>query len=184
MPQLALSSPPTPSTLAYASLRLNELENPTATTESDTLTWKKILEEDPFEGEHWIGVPGGIPLPGKKMRHERDDDLGDSDLDSSPSLSTLDSDERDLELDDTDSERSPSPRPEAGPPSLLLGLNSTNGEISLHETHAYRTEVESLKKRQYWRDDWRMDPDVTVQTRGSFDIGDASTLGSFFFNIA
>ncbi|KAE9385726.1 hypothetical protein BT96DRAFT_568622 [Gymnopus androsaceus JB14] len=95
---LFLSSPPQPSTLAYASLYLDALGNPTAPAESDQLTWKKILDEDPYKGDHWVGVPGGIPLRKRRasVYSEDNEDLED-DLDVSPSLSPLDSD--DLALD-------------------------------------------------------------------------------------
>ncbi|THV08233.1 hypothetical protein K435DRAFT_4268 [Dendrothele bispora CBS 962.96] len=174
---LALSSPPTPSTLTYASLYLNEQRNPHPSPESDALTWKKILEEDPYEGEHWIGVPGGLPLPGQKKRRIGDDDLSDLDLDSSPSLSPLNSD--DLELNDVDPERSPNLTHEEQPslPQDPGFEEFVTEEKPLHTTYAYRTEVESLRKKQYWQEDWRMDPEITIQTRGSFDIGVASTLG-------
>ncbi|KAF5359068.1 hypothetical protein D9758_004888 [Tetrapyrgos nigripes] len=175
---LALSSSPDPSTLTYASLYLDELRNPRPPPESDALTWKKILEEDPYEGEHWIGVPGGLPLPGKKRHQGGEHDYGDLDLDSSPSLSPLDSD--DLDLDDTESDVESGPVPEETQAPTGTGAEkfSVEGDWRpLHTTHAYRKEVESLKKRQYWREDWRMDPDITVQGRGTFNIGDASTLG-------
>ncbi|KAE9409816.1 hypothetical protein BT96DRAFT_962003 [Gymnopus androsaceus JB14] len=174
---LSLSSPPQPSTLAYASLYLDALENPPAPAESDQLTWKKILDEDPYEGDHWVGVPGGISMHKRRasVYSEDNEDLLD-DLDISPSLSPLDSD--DLALDDTDSEHDTfnlQDKPSV-PVSSTVPMADT-GHRPLYTTYAYRKELEDLKAKQYWHLDWKMDPEVTLQRRGTFDIGDASTLG-------
>ncbi|KAJ3808307.1 Spc98 family-domain-containing protein [Lentinula aff. lateritia] len=162
---LAMSSPPQPSTSTHAALYLDVLDNPPPPAESEQLTWKKILEEDPYEGDHWVGVPD-------------DGDESPNDLDISPSLSPLNSD--DLSLDDTNSEHETFPLPDKSPNTVGLGLitpivNTTYKP--LYATHAYRQELEGLKLRQYWQPDWRMDSEADLQRRGTFDIGDASTLG-------
>ncbi|EEB93398.1 hypothetical protein MPER_07948 [Moniliophthora perniciosa FA553] len=168
---LALSSPPNPSTLSYAFVYLDSLANPPPPPDSDELTWKKILEEEPFEGEHWIGIPGGIPLP----QSRRDDD-GDSD--NTSSLSSLDSDDLELDIGPLPSvsidERLATPS--SHPP---LRSQSGPSEKPLYTTHAYRKEVENLKTKQYWREDWKIDGDLenVIHRRGTFDIGNASTLG-------
>ncbi|KAJ3754228.1 Spc98 family-domain-containing protein [Lentinula raphanica] len=161
--QLALSSPPQSSTLTHASIYLHSLDNPPSTTEDDRLTWKKILEEDPYEGDHWIGVPA-------------DDSESLDDLDTSPSLSPLRSD--DLALDDTDSEKETfkdsDNTPDINPPA---GVTVDVSHKPLYTTYAYRKELEDLRSKQYWQSDWRMSSAITLQKRGTFDIGDASTLG-------
>ncbi len=102
--QLALASPLTEGILAHASAYLISLtESP---KESETLTWKKILEE-PFEGEHWEGVYG---LPPGSVKNWREPD-SQSDVSSVLSL-----DSEDLDLDDSSESpptppRSPSPSP-------------------------------------------------------------------------
>ncbi|KAJ4465152.1 Spc98 family-domain-containing protein [Lentinula edodes] len=176
---LAMSSPPQPSTSTHAALYLDALDNPPPPAESEQLTWKKILEEDPYEGDHWVGVPGGIPLHRRRRPStytSEDDDGSPDDLDISPSLSPLNSD--DLSLDDTDPEHETFP--------LLAKSTKTVGLVTpavstnykpLYATHAYRRELEDLKLRQYWQPDWRMDSEADLQRRGTFDIGDASTLG-------
>ncbi|KAI3616587.1 gamma-tubulin complex component gcp5 [Moniliophthora roreri] len=169
---LALSSPPSPSTLSYAFVYLDSLANPPPPSDSDELTWKKILEEEPFEGEHWIGVPGGIPLP----KRRRDDDEGSN---STSSLSSLDSD--DIELDIGALPSASIDDGQLATPSSQLLPRSQSGlsEKPLYTTYAYRKEVENLKTKQYWREDWKIDGDLedVIHRRGTFDIGNASTLG-------
>ncbi|KAJ3854196.1 Spc98 family-domain-containing protein [Lentinula lateritia] len=160
---LAMSSPPQPSTSTHAALYLDALDNPPPPAESEQLTWKKILEEDPYEGDHWVGVPD-------------DGDESPNDLDISPSLSPLNSD--DLSLDDTTSEHETFPLPDKSPNTVGLVTPIVNTSYKpLYATHAYRQELEGLKLRQYWQPDWRMDSEADLQRRGTFDIGDASTLG-------
>ncbi|KAJ3975970.1 Spc98 family-domain-containing protein [Lentinula raphanica] len=178
---LALSSPPQPSTLTHASIYLHSLDNPPSTTEDDRLTWKKILEEDPYEGDHWIGVPGGIPLPRKRKSSvdasEADDGESLDDLDTSPSLSPLRSD--DLALDDTDSEKETFKDLDNAPAHINppAGVTVDVSHKPLYTTYAYRKELEDLRSKQYWQSDWRMSSAIALQKRGTFDIGDASTLG-------
>ncbi|KAK7049704.1 hypothetical protein VNI00_005735 [Paramarasmius palmivorus] len=173
---LALSSPPDPKTLAYAPVYLDSLANPSQKPDSDQLTWRKIMEE-PFEGEHWIGIPGGIPLPTRQRGNTEGDD-DDEASDSSPSLSSLDSD---IGLDIPPSPSSlvhePTYTPVQPPPSSTP--HSVPSEKPLYTTHAYRKEVENLRSKQYWREDWKMEESLEdlIHRRGTFDIGNASTLG-------
>ncbi|KAK1223321.1 hypothetical protein PQX77_013798 [Marasmius sp. AFHP31] len=177
--QLALSQPPEPSTLTYASMYLDSLKNPPKPVESSEWTWKKILDEEPFEGDHWIGVPGGIPARKRKGSEngEGEGDADDSDG-STPSLSSLDTDdELDLELPP-----SPTALSDEGPSISLTRQPPTSVEFPekpLYATLAYRKEVETLKAKQYWREDWKMDGrlETAVHQRGTFNIGNASTLG-------
>ncbi|KAL0580734.1 hypothetical protein V5O48_001292 [Marasmius crinis-equi] len=173
---LALSQPPEPSTLTHASIYLDSLKNPPPSPESAEWTWKKILEEEPFEGEHWLGVPGGIPLRRRKASEDGEDDDEVSNG-STPSLSSLDTDD-DLELDFatpfTDTVEGPSI---SFPSYAQRSFEAT--EKPVYTTHAYRKEVESLKTKQYWREDWKIDErlDPLLHQRGTFNIGNASTLG-------
>ena len=48
---MELSSPPAPSTLAHAEIVLT-MEK-AAFEETPELIWKRIMEEEPLEGEHW-----------------------------------------------------------------------------------------------------------------------------------
>ncbi|KAF9266306.1 hypothetical protein L218DRAFT_956662 [Marasmius fiardii PR-910] len=176
---LALSQPPGPSTLTHASLYLDSLKNPPVPAISTRWTWAKILAEEPFEGDHWIGVPGGIP---KRKCRGLEDGNGDNDEDgnssgSTPSLSSLDTDD-DLELA---FEPISTPDHDESSISFRSQVPRTQEltENPIYATHAYRQEVENLKNKQYWREDWKMDEhfDGTINQRGTFKIGDASTLG-------
>ncbi|KAK0467793.1 Spc98 family-domain-containing protein [Desarmillaria tabescens] len=160
---LALASPPTEGTLAHASAYLTSLtETP---KEPETLTWKKILEEEPFEGEHWEGVYG---LPPGSIKNWREPD-SQSDVSSVLSL-----DSEDLDLDDS-SESLPTP-PRS--PSPLPTVDKPTHHVRVSISH--RKEVEDLQSRQYWRTEWKM-PIEGTKTR--FDIGDASTLGPTLQNV-
>lgn len=124
------------------------------------ITWKEILAEEPFEGQHWEGVfglPAGSTVEGWETRSGG----------STPSLSPWDED------DSLDSD---------GPPSFedLPPPVTTPGEPhSHHRGHHQKTHlelIERLKARQYWREDWKVDVDVSRP----FDMGDPSTLGMNF----
>ncbi|SJL01397.1 uncharacterized protein ARMOST_04719 [Armillaria ostoyae] len=131
----------------------------------ETLTWKKILEEEPFEGEHWEGVYG-LPPGSVKNWHEPD---SQSDVSS---VLSLDSD--DLDLDDS-SESLPTP-PRSPSPSPPICKPTHDVRVSI----SHRKEVEELQSRQYWRTEWK------TRTEGistKFDIGDASTLGPTLQNV-
>ncbi len=148
--------------MTYASSYLYNLTAPPPSVE--VLTWKKILEDDPFEGEHWEGVYG---MPPGSIKNQREPD---SDSDAS-SLWSLHSDDLDVEHSSDSlptSPRSPSPIALQSSPAFIPSLP----DIRLSVLH--RKEVEDLQARQYWRSDWKM-PVQGTSTR--FDIGDASTLG-------
>ncbi|KAK0498251.1 Spc98 family-domain-containing protein [Armillaria luteobubalina] len=160
---LALASPPTERTLAHASAYLISLtETPKV---PEILTWKKILEEEPFEGEHWEGVYG---LPPGSIKNWREPD-SQSDISS---VLSLDSD--DLDLDDS-SELLPTP-PRSPSPSPPICKTTHDVRVSI----SHRKEVEELQSRQYWRTEWRI-PIQGISTK--FDIGDASTLGPTLQNV-
>ena len=72
--QLELSSPPAPSTLAHAEIVLT-MEK-AASEEPPELTWKRIKEEEPLEGEHWqeIGISNrSRSTPSSGSESDRDD---------------------------------------------------------------------------------------------------------------
>ncbi|KAK0206027.1 Spc98 family-domain-containing protein [Desarmillaria ectypa] len=162
---LALASPPTEGTLAHASAYLISLTE--TRKEPETLTWKKILEEEPFEGEHWEGVYGLPPGSVKNLREP------DSQSDVSSVLS-LDLD--DLDLDDS-SESLPTP-PRSPSPSPSPPIDKPTHDVRVSISH--RKDVEELQSRQYWRTEWK----IPIEgTRTRFDIGDAGTLGPTLQNV-
>lgn len=132
------------------------------------MTWKDILAEEPFEGEHWEGV----------LDSETRDDKG---WDTTPSLSPLSSD-----LEDADSISSVSyeghrrtrrdtngePREDQEEPPVAGGPSAPGSSVPPH-THVHRKEFEELQAMQYWRTDWK----GYVQPSKQFNIGDPSTLG-------
>ncbi|KAF8433037.1 Spc98 family-domain-containing protein [Boletus edulis BED1] len=123
------------------------------------VTWKEILDEEPFEGQHWEGVYG-IP-PGSTVEGWETRSGG-----STPSLSPWDEDDS-LNSDGTQSSFEDLPPPVIGSPE-----DSHSYHLIHHKQNHFEL-VERLKARQYWRDDWKIDVDVSRP----FHIGDPSTLG-------
>ncbi|KAH9482299.1 Gamma-tubulin complex component 5 [Psilocybe cubensis] len=168
---LTLGKPPSQVTLDRAEVYLQGIKNPPPPP--PTLTWKDILAEEPFEGEHWEGVYG---LPAGAVRSMSKQDRADrEEWDSTPSLSPLNSD--DLALDDEDDSFSSADyerytEPESSRPSSPEPVvpHDNAPRIPLYEQ---RKQFEELRARQYWRDDWHTDADVNAP----FSIGDPSTLG-------
>ncbi|KAJ8482298.1 hypothetical protein ONZ45_g14998 [Pleurotus djamor] len=164
---IQLSTPPDAATIAYAEEYLDRLTHPTRSTPS--LTWKDILAEEPFEGEHWEGVYG-LPPGSVVNNHAR----SDSDEDSSPSLSPLESDD-DFSLEVIDDSVSSADDHEVVDPPVGPGLIPINTEPSTrNQRFENRRVYESLRNGQYWHPGWH---DATMSTGRPFDIGDPSTFG-------
>ncbi|KAA1466534.1 hypothetical protein DENSPDRAFT_846943 [Dentipellis sp. KUC8613] len=148
------------STLRQAENYLESIRNPPP--KPPTLTWKEILDEEPFEGQHWEGVyglPPGSTVEGWETRS----------LDSTPPLSPLDSGDRsDLDVSISSVE---SLEPEEEQP--LPNIYSVHPTRPSESSYAYRQEVEDLQAKQYWRTEWK--PDFPIST--TFDIGNASSFG-------
>ncbi|KAI0353132.1 hypothetical protein OH77DRAFT_1407845 [Trametes cingulata] len=163
-----LSEPPTPSTLLSAEDIIKKIENPQHG--KPTLTWKDILAEEPFEGEHWKGAYG-LP-PGSTV--ERWETRSDG---STPSLSPWESE---TDLDESASSSGLSVVPETPPLAPVApqrtGESVLGGAENPLNTYRHRQDVEELQARQYWRPEWRADANTTK----SFDIGDASSLAPSF----
>ncbi|TCD67503.1 hypothetical protein EIP91_012308 [Steccherinum ochraceum] len=165
---LLLSAPPNKPTFEYAEDYMKRVRDPPKLTPE--LTWKDILDEEPFEGQHWqgaYGLPPGSTVEDWDAESER----------STPSLSALD----DLDdLDDTLSSLGSADRdrlesPPSSPPAPLE-QNVVEPALVLEQTYEHRDIVEALQARQYWRDDWRMD----VSVDRPLNVEDASTFGPAF----
>ncbi|KAI9447935.1 hypothetical protein H4582DRAFT_2124148 [Lactarius indigo] len=142
-----LSVPPTQLTVEHAE---NYLVNSTTPhVESETFDWANILNEEPFEGQHWEGVYG-LP-PGSTVEGWETLSL---DI-VSPSLSSMDS----LPASDTT-------------PSMDLNADSFHEPPS--STFGHRQLIEDLQRRQYWRAEWQTDASLTRP----FTVKDASSLGT------
>jgi len=125
-----------------------------------SISWKNILDEEPFEGQHWEGVYG-LP-PGSTV-----ESWETKSLDSTPPYSPLPLDDLTASLSSLDS------------------LHSVDAEHSLNpdvdsasmaniSSFGHRQLIEDLQRRQYWRTEWQTDASLTP----SFAIQNASTLGT------
>ncbi|KAG0698698.1 Spc98 family-domain-containing protein [Suillus ampliporus] len=154
-----LSTAPVSSTLKHADAYVEAIKNPPEPPPS--LTWKDILADEPFEGQHWEGVYG-LP-PGSTI--EGWEKMSDS---STPSLSPWDEDSDDL--DDNDSfPYTEDPPSSPVPVERVFSYEQPNLSLS----YQHRRVVEELQSRQYWREEWRTDADLSRP----FNLGDPSTLG-------
>lgn len=158
--QMLMSQPPSGVTHAFSDVYLDKIHNPAK--ENAPLTWKEILAEDPFEGQHWEGAYGFAP--GSII------ETWESRSDGTDSLSTME----DSESADDDQESPIEPETHPHPPEIHLPLVSLTEATRLRDNkYAYRQVVEDLKAKQYWRPEWHTDAFVGRP----FDLGDASTLG-------
>ncbi|EKM79979.1 hypothetical protein AGABI1DRAFT_72727 [Agaricus bisporus var. burnettii JB137-S8] len=149
---LSLSQPPTSSTVTNAEIFLDKIKNPRSSTPS--LTWKDILADEPFEGDHWEGILDPTTTP----------DDHDWDNSSTPSLSPMDSEPEDME---------PLSSLEEGDEIEFVEESSMPGSNIPPHTYTHREEFEELQGMQYWRTEWK----GFAQSNNRFDIGDPSTLG-------
>ncbi|KAI0314462.1 Spc98 family-domain-containing protein [Amylostereum chailletii] len=162
---ILLSSPPDEYASRYARDYLENARNPPSG--KDGPTWKEILDEEPFEGQHWEGVyglPPGSTIEGWESKS----------LESTPPLSPLVYEG----FDNPRAQVSPLnwDSPDADDDDVHVPL-STDKEPKqqFHPSVSYdhRQDVESLQTHQYWRKEWKTDASLS----GDFVLGDASTLG-------
>lgn len=130
-----------------------------------SISWKNILDEEPFEGQHWEGVyglPPGSTVEGWETRS----------LDSTPPYSPLPLDDlRDV---------SPSPSPIESPPTVKvkpsLGQDADSAHMATMSIFGHRQLVEDLQRRQYWRTEWQTDASLT----SSLAVKNTSSIGMTF----
>ncbi len=165
--QLALTAHPTEDTLQYAAKLVEAIRNPPLPDPG--LTWKDILAEEPFEGQHWegaYGLPSGSVRSG--LAHPADSDTESpslspiSDIDDFDTLSSIDATEESEVSFDVQT-----------PPPYDRDARSASTE-RLSQALLLREEIESLQSHQYWRDNWCTDADVSRP----FNISDPATLGN------
>lgn len=156
---ILLSVPPTTSAVEHADNYLESSRAPR--TDPASISWKAILDEEPFEGQHWEGVYGlqpGSTVEGWETRS----------LDSTPPYSPL---------------------PLGNPSDLSPSLSSTDSLPSIEEnsfqnqddsarmatmsSFGHRQLIEDLQRRQYWRTEYQTDAAST----SSFTVKNASSLG-------
>ena len=158
---MLLSVPPTQSAVEHAENYLESRRNPRKDPVS--ISWKSILDEEPFEGQHWEGVyglPPGSTIEGWEIRSVDStppysplplDDFSDF----SPSLSSVDS------LPAVEAEHS-------------LNQRAHSAHMTPLSTFGHRQLIEDLQRRQYWRTEWQTDASLNL----SFVIKDVSSLGT------
>jgi gamma-tubulin complex component 5 len=109
-------------------------------------TWKEILDEEPFEGQHWEGVYG-LP-PGSTAEGWETQSLA-----STPPLSPVSFEDL-AALHSSSLDRASSAEPE----NDLMESAPSSAEKRTHTPLFYdhRQDVETLKAKQYWRKEWRI----------------------------
>lgn len=110
------------------------------------------MREEPFEGDHWVGILD--PASDESSEDITDDDMEDLERNSLDTLS--------------DPSLPSPPPPQALPLPLPLPLAKPTAD-----TYHHRASLEALQARQYWRPEWRTD----ASPRKEFNLGDAATLG-------
>ncbi|KAI6040406.1 Spc98 family-domain-containing protein [Pisolithus marmoratus] len=156
---LLLSVTPSRSTLAFA----DTYDDRDSSKKEPPLTWKDILAEEPFEGQHWEGVyglPAGSTVEGWESRSTDSDSLSPWDELDSPSDDDGDEDRWNRPSDDLSSQSAHTP-------------DTTRSTVRDYTSKSPAVMVEELRAQQYWRDEWRIGIDVNRP----FDLGDPSTLG-------
>jgi gamma-tubulin complex component 5 len=146
--QLELSSPPAPSTLAHAEIILTMEKS--ALEDRPELTWKRIMEEEPFEGEHWEDI--GI----SSRRRSTPSSGSESDSDDTRSRS------EDSRVTTVSHESSSGHRNTVTPLTPPINKALRNRMI-----------VEELQNNQCWRADWR--GDMTLDA--PFRLADPASFG-------
>ncbi|KIJ56553.1 hypothetical protein M422DRAFT_238178 [Sphaerobolus stellatus SS14] len=144
---LCLSNNPTKETLLKSEdLMDRKAEVPV----TDSQIWQTILQEEPFEGEHWRGFYNQGNLD--DYAEDLDDEL------SNLSLSFSDIDYykgADTTSESEQASRSPHELPVPLPASAFHGQQVAI--ISKAKVNAGRLMVESLYEKQYWRPSWQPD---------------------------
>lgn len=159
--KLELASPPLPSTLAHADIVLSgEREHPSRPTK---LTWAQIMEEEPFEGDHWDGIFSKPSM---------------LDGDTSPSLTPSESE---LVSEDELSEQATPEDLIANQSSLRIPSHLTFGNVPPSQSDYFRGSslqtreaVEKLRSKQNWRVEWQPD----AEWNRPFNLADPSTLAA------
>lgn len=157
---LELAAPPLPSTLAHADIVLSGEREFSA--KSNKLTWKQIMEEEPFEGDHWEGVFS----PGRAYEG-----------DTSPSFASDQESEAEGFLshsgESQESETSYTSTP-APIGQILTEAVYTQSEYFQGSSSESRELVERLRGKQTWRREWEMD----VNWNRPFNTADPSTFAA------
>jgi gamma-tubulin complex component 5 len=144
----------------YAQDVLDDVKEPPPVPED---FWKKVLEEEPFEGEHWQNQWDDEDEDAKSLSSHPS-----LDLDSKKSTSTTESTSDDP-LGEADDEAESGKEDE---PLDLVPYMDPNQQHTLNDAH---TLYETLCKDQYWRPGYVND--AARRAGKEFNINDPATLG-------
>jgi gamma-tubulin complex component 5 len=161
--KILLSVPPTTLSIELAENYLEKSRAPP--TNPVSISWKDILDEEPFEGQHWEGVYG-LPPGGTVEGWET------KSLDSTPPYSPLPLDD----LSDSAPSLSSMDSPPAVEAEFHLNPEVNSASMPNISSFGHRQLVEDLQRRQYWRTEWQTDASLTP----AFAIKNASSLGMLF----
>jgi len=160
--QFALSATPDEETHAHAAVYIERQQHPNGRPK-EAITWDAILQEEPFEGQHWegaYGLPSGATKEGWETQNVYD--LSESDL----------SDFGDLEMP---LKIRGEQKRDSGPP-LIYHPESESSDDDESEYFDARVVVEEVKRLQYWRTSAATSEPVAGP---AFDLGDPSSLGRY-----
>ncbi|CCA70717.1 hypothetical protein PIIN_04651 [Serendipita indica DSM 11827] len=157
---MELSNPPMPSTLIHADIVLSSERE--MSTRKGGLTWASIMEEEPFEGEHWEGI---FPAKGNQTRGDDTDSLSSigSAFNSEPEGSQLDQTE--------DSETSLSTQEVTSDVHLTIPVQR---EYFRGSSLRSREIVEGLRRKQNWREE----STAELPWNRPFNLADPSTFAA------
>lgn len=163
-----MSEPSTKSTRGYAADWLENQRHPNGRPQ-DALTWDKIFQDEPLEGQHWegaYGLPAGSTREGWETRNAYD---SDSDLSDFSDFELRFETQKGRKRDNT------SPEPPLGGSDTSIGEQDYPNEHSLNATIA----VEDFQALQYWISS-SIAPRINDRLL-KFDLGDPSSLGTLIF---
>jgi gamma-tubulin complex component 5 len=144
--------------LVQADIVLSEEHEPSS--KPGKLTWAQIMEEEPFEGEHWAGI-----FPNGKDAHDTDS-----------SFSSEMEQESEMEDDDSKSDLSENSMTSDTSSTSLPTANILDTQINHFRAPSMenREVAETLREEQYWR------PSQTakLQWNRKFHLADPSTLAA------
>lgn len=117
------------------------------------LTWTEILADDPFEGEHW-DIQSFGSTPSLSPFSSEDEQEGEENNGPSSTINTSDAEDMPVA------------------PAKVENVHK-------NRTFKHRDDIEALKERQYWREDY-VDVTGALSRTRQFDLGDVSTMGPGF----
>lgn len=154
----------------YAADVIDQSQNPRRPTPG--LTWAGILAEEPFEGQHWEGA-FGYPPGSIVDQNEPEENPAFISPPSSASVSEEDTRSETSSAFDFSNTTQSSGRVLTPPPSYLRSNDYSSNEERITASLILREELETLHRRQYWKQDSRVVSKISTE----FRLGNPSSLG-------